>query len=102
VTLFSPEGVSLFFPDRVRGFLSSNRACVWTGQASGIGYSPCVDRSGIPTAEEPNKTAIQNARQRRPGGLRVLGPKAAAPRLHQRNGLDFEVAQVEGCVAPES
>jgi hypothetical protein len=73
--LFSPEGVSPFFPDRVRGFLSFNRAGVLTGQASGIGYSPCVGRSGIPTVEEPNKTAIQNARQIRPGGLRVLGPR---------------------------
>jgi hypothetical protein len=45
-----------------------------------------VGTTGIP-AEEGRRTAIRSARQKRPGGLRVLKPKASARRLHQRNGL---------------
>jgi hypothetical protein len=53
----------------------SNRRRRVDGAGEWIGYSPCVGRSGIPTVEEPNKTAIENARQRRPGGLRFLSPR---------------------------
>jgi hypothetical protein len=38
-------------------------------------------------SERPAKTAGRSSRFR---------PKASAPRLHQRNGLDFDLAQAEG------
>ncbi len=71
-------------------FFSSFSACPGEGVAwcvrDGIGILARVGTTGIP-AEEGRKTAIRSARQKRPGGLRVLKPKASARRLHQRNGL---------------
>src|SRR6266576_4313230 len=46
----------------------------------------CVGTSGIPTPEEP-KIGIGNARQRRPGGLRVLGPRPPLRGFTKEMGL---------------
>ena len=87
VTLFSPEDVRLF-SGRFLGFLlglTGRRTA--TERASGIGYSPCVGTSGIPTAEERIETGIRSARQRRPGGLRVLSPRPPLRDFTKEMGL---------------
>ena len=47
----------------------------------------CVGTSGIPTAEEQTETGIWNARQRRPGGLRVLSPRPPLKDFTKEMGL---------------
>ena len=58
--------------------------------ASGIGYSPCIGTSGIPTPEEQKK-GIRYARQRRPGSLRVLCPRPPLRDFTKEMGLDFDL-----------
>jgi hypothetical protein len=47
----------------------------------------CVGTSGIPTVEEQTETGIWNARQRRPGGLRVLSPRPPLKDFTKEMGL---------------
>jgi hypothetical protein len=55
-----------------------------------------------PNRRRAKKTAIQNARQRRPGGLRVLGPRPPLRDFTKEMDLILTWRRAEGCVAPES
>src|SRR5580693_837789 len=85
-----PRSRQVLFAPLSRIPFLSDRPAVLTEHASGIGNSPCIGTSGIPTPEEQKK-GIRYARQRRPGSLRVLCPRPPLRDFTKEMGLDFDL-----------